>query len=156
MRKISFFALVCLLAFAAVSPAHAAKSWGWWPSNWKTLDFQPYLGGEKLLQRGLWDRDTWTPQAWIKDAGASERIIRDFYAYNIIRDQYTDSDNIPVMVVGDNFMKLSGTDRRRVMEFIDYVFEITKSEPDGMFYVYNYQNMKEPIGVWNKYGFQQN
>lgn len=158
MRVFRFLLMLAVMvtALSGVSKAEPKSwVWGWWPSHWKNLDFQPYLDGEKFIQRGLWDRDTWTPQAWIKDAGDAKRIMRDLYSVDIIRDQYTDDHNIPVLVVGPTFMRLSGLDRRRVLKFVDYVFKITESEENGMFFVFSSENDDDPIGVFDKNGFQQ-
>ncbi len=131
-------------------------SWAWWSSNWKNLEFKPYLGDERFVQPSLWEGDRkWTPEQWAKDAGSEQRIMRDFYATGIISDQYIDSDNIPVLVVGRKFMSLSGVDKRRVLDFVDYIFKITKNEKNGMFYVYYSELDDDPIGVYNKFGFQQ-
>lgn len=154
MRLLSLLAVLCVFVTAFPDLAHA-KSWGWWPQNWRSQSFQPYLGKQTLTQRGLWDRDDWTPEAWIKDAGDVNRIMHDLYATDIIADQYTDGKNIPVLVVGYNFMRLSGTDRRRVLEFIDHVFKITQAHENGMFFVYYREADKKPIGVYDKNGFQQ-
>ena len=158
MRLSRFLLVLLALSFVAFVPtsAHATAKpwiWGWWPSHWRNLDFQPYLKGEKLSQRSLWDNDQWTPEDWIKDAGDARRIMRDLYAANIVTNQYEDSDDIPVLEVGYGYKKLSGLDRRRVLQFIDYVFEITTSEPNGMFFIY-YYDKSEPIGLYNQYGLQ--
>ncbi len=146
-----------LLVFAQ-NPVHAEAKpwvWGWWPSHWKNLDFKPYLGNQQISQRSLWDDDQWTPEAWIKDAGDAKRIMRDFYAYDIVSDQYVGDEDIPVLEVGETYMRLSGLDRRRVLQFVDHVFGITKGEEDGMFYVYYRELDDDPLGVYNKYGLQQ-
>jgi len=157
MRILSFLLVLAIFSIGTLSPSYASEKpwvWGWWPSHWKGLDFKPYLGNQKIGQRSLWDNDDWTPEAWIKDAGDEKRIMRDFYATGIVVKQYEDSDDIPVLEVGDTFIQLSGIDRRRVLQFIDHVFEITKSEENGMFYVFYSEHDSEPFGIYNKYGFQ--
>ncbi len=147
---------VCVAGLSAVSHAKPKPwVWGWWPSHWQGLDFKPYLGQQQIRQRSLWDGDAWTPEAWVKEAGDAKRIIRDFYETGIIVDQYENSDNIPVLKVGETFVRLSGVDRRRVLKFVDHTFGITTAEEFGMFYVYYDQNDEDPMGVFNKYGFQQ-
>ena len=157
MRVLSFLAVLGFFALGCSAHVQASSKpwvWGWWPSHWQGLDFQPYLGGQKLSHRSLWDGDDWTPEAWIKDAGDAKRIMRDLYAAEIVTNQYEDSDNIPVLEVGDGFLLLSGLDKRRVLQFVDHVFQITESEENGMFYVYYSMNDDEPAGIYNKYGFQ--
>lgn len=153
MRFVGFCLLV-LITSAGFSTQSHATSWKWWPANWQNTDFQPYIGQQQLNQRSLWDGDTWTPEAWEKDAGDSRRIMRDFYAAGILTDQYSDSKNIPVLEVGEAFFLLSGIDQRRVLQFVDYVFEITTSEENGMFYVYYKLDDEKPAGLYNQYGFQ--
>lgn len=148
---------VCMTAFPQLSQAEPKPwIWGWWPGHWRDLDFKPYIAGDgKMTQRGLWDKDAWTPEAWINDAGDAKRIMRDLYAVEIVADQYTNGDDIPVLVVGENFHRLSGLDQRRVLKFIDHVFQITTSEENGMFFIYDSENDDDPIGVYDKNGFQQ-
>ncbi len=157
MRVLGFLLVLAVFSLGASAQSFAGAKpwiWSWWPSHWQGLDFQPYIGGEKISQRSLWDNDTWTPEAWIKDAGDAKRIMRDFYAIDIITNQYTDEDNIPVLEVGSQFMELSGLDKRRVLQFVDHIFEITSSEENGMFYVFYDKNKAAPLGIYNKYGFQ--
>ena len=157
MRILSFLLVLAVFSLGASSQSYAGAkpwAWGWWSSHWQGLDFKPYLGNQKIGQRSLWDDDNWTPEAWIKDAGDEKRIIRDFYEIGIITDQNTDGDDIPVLEVGRQFIELSGLDKRRILQFVDYVFEITTSEENGMFYVFYNENDDEPLGIYNKYGFQ--
>lgn len=160
MRILSFLVVLALFATSFPDLSHARKTetcpWNWWSQNWKQQTFKPYLAGDgKLSQRGLWDNDTWTPEAWIKDAGDEKRIMHDLYATDIVSDQYTDENNIPVLVVGQNFMRLSGTDQRRILMFIDHIFKITSAEQNGMFFVFYRENEEKEIGVYDKNGFQQ-
>jgi hypothetical protein len=159
MRIFRLLTILAVFVVAMPNISHAQAKpwvWGWWPSHWKGLDFKPYLGDSQLTQRGIWDRDTWTPEAWIKDAGDEKRIMRDLYAVDILSDQYTNGDDIPVLVVGQNYMRLSGLDQRRILQFVDYVFKITSSEENGMFFVYYRENKSKEIGVYDKNGFQEN
>ncbi len=156
MRILGFLVVFATLV-VSVSDAQARSRslWNWWGGHWSTVDFQPYLGEQQIRQRSLWDGDTWTPEAWIKDAGDEKRIMRSLYDANILADQYTDGDNIPVLEVGENFIKLSGVDQIRVLKFVDHIFEISSSEENGMFYVLYEKDDDEPMGLFNKYGFQR-
>ncbi len=155
MRVLSFLLVLAVLSLGFSNQSYARASfWGLWSSDWQNLDFQPYIGNQENSQRSLWDDDMWTPEAWVENAGDEKNIMRNLYESNIIISQYTDRDNIPILEVGDNFISLSGVDRRRILQFVDYVFEITSSEENGMFYVFYSRNDDEPLGVYNKYGFQ--
>jgi hypothetical protein len=158
MRKSRF--LLVLLASITIAPqANAGPPkpwvWGWWPSHWQGLDFKPYLGDQQIKNRSLWDGDTWTPELWIADAGGDpKRIMHDFYANGIIQDQFKNGDDVPVLQVGETFLRLSGSDRIRILRFVDHVFEITK-QPEGMFFVQLGDEDDLPLGIWDKRGFQQ-
>ncbi len=155
MRIFKFLLAMAFVFLSFSTTAHAgAKSWSWWSDNWQSMDFEPYLGEQKIAQRSLWDDDTWTPEAWIKEDGDEKRIIYNLYNVNIITNQYKDKKNIPVLEVGDGFISLSSIDRHRILRFVDYVFEITTSEENGMFYVLYSDNKSEPLGLYNKHGFQ--
>ena len=154
MHFTGFLLVLAVFWFGTPTSSHAnTKSWTWWPKNWENMSFEPYIGGEKIIQRSLWDNDEWTPEKWINDAGDEKRIIHDFYKTKIITNQHTDNDNIPVLEVGETFIQLSNLDRRRVLKFIDHVFDVT-AEKDGMFFVFYTENKHKPLGIYNKYGFQ--
>lgn len=157
MRILGFLLVFATLA-VSVSDSQARSQnslWRWWGTNWQSVDFHPYIGEEQIRQRSLWDGDTWTPEAWIKDAGDEKRVMRSLYDANILTGQYTDSDNIPVLEVGENFIKLAGVDQIRVLKFVDHIFQISTSEENGMFYVLYALDDDEPLGLYNKYGFQK-
>lgn len=157
MRILGFLLVLATVA-VSVSDAHARSKnslWRWWGGNWQEVDFQPYIGEEQIRQRSLWDGDQWTPEAWIRDAGDEKRVMRSLYDANIVTGQYLDGDNIPVLEVGENFILLSGVDQIRVLKFVDHIFEISTSEENGMFYVLFDQDDDEPLGLYNKYGFQK-
>lgn len=129
---------------------------GYWGDKiWEGYHFEPYLGDQPIKNRILWDRDQWTPQDWIKDVGGDPRgVVRDLYDTGILTNQYKDGDNIPVLEVGEKFLRLSNTDRIRVLRFVDYVYGVTK-EKDGMFFVYSQTYEDKPLGTYDKRGFQQ-
>ncbi len=156
MRFLSFFIClaVAVIGFSDAGFARKGNGWSLFPKKVKELDFKPYLNEQQIRQRSLWDGDAWTPEAWIRDAGDEKRVMRDFYEYKIVTNQYTDNRNIPVLEVGEPFVQLSGVDQRRVLEFVDYVFQITPASDNGMFYVYLKGEKKEPMGLYNQYGFQ--
>ncbi len=151
-----FLLLVAIMFAGFTAPAIAKKAtksqWRYTPGELN--DFTPYIGRQKLGQRSHKDDDTWTPQDWVVNEGDEKAIIRDFYEGRIIVKQYVGSRDIPVLRVGEPFVRLSNFDQKRVLAFIDYVFEITTSSQDGMYYVYYEADDKEPLGLYNKYGFQ--
>lgn len=154
MRILSFLlvAAVSIVGFAQVS--HAGKAtYKWTKYKGFKHNFEPYMGQQKLKQRSIWDNDTWTPQDWIDNPGDEKIILRDFYSLGILKEQYT-RKGTPVLDVGEKFIQLSGFDQRRVLEFVDYVFQITAAKEDGVFIVYYDKNKKQPLGVYNQYGFQ--
>lgn len=151
------FLVLLAVVFAGFSvPALAKKStkahWRFTPGE--QSDFTPYIGRQKLGQRSHKDDDAWTPRDWAQNEGDAKAIIRDFYEGNILVKQYIGSKNIPVLRVGEAFVRLSNFDQKRVLAFIDYVFEITTTTENGMYYVYYEGDDKEPLGLYNKYGFQ--
>lgn len=155
MRFLSFLLLftVAVTGFSQQSYADKATYWDALYHDGYEHNFEPYMGQQVLKQRSIWDNDTWTPEDWIDNPGDEKIILRDFYAIGLLKKQFVDG-GIPVLRVGEKFVQLSGFDQRRVLEFIDYVFEITTSEENGMFYVYYEKDDDNPLGLYNKHGFQ--
>ncbi len=156
MRLLGLFAVfsMVLCGFSEGSYAKKATYQSWIYTDWYTADFEPYIGRQKLGQPSIKGSDTWTPQDWVEKEGDEKQIIRDFYEGGIIVKQYIGRKNIPVLRVGRPFVELSNFDQVRILRFIDYVFEITTSETDGMYYVYYERDDNEPLGLYNKFGFQ--
>lgn len=147
-----FFALV-VVGLPHQSKADHATEWSFIYHDGYKHDFEPYVGQQKLKQRSTKDMDSWTPADWIDNPGDEKIILRDFYAMGIIKEQYMDHDNIPVLRVGEAFDRLSTFDQNRVLAFVDYVFKITESEENGMFFVVFERDESEPLGVYNKSGY---
>jgi len=144
---------VVFTGFSSQSYAKKATHWGFLYHDGYKHNFEPYMGKQKLNQGSIEDNDTWTPQDWIDNPGDEKIVLRDFYAMNILVKQFMDN-GIPVLRVGAPFVQLSSFDQGRVLAFVDYVFEITTSNKDGMFYVYYEADDNNPLGLYNKYGFQ--
>ncbi len=153
MRFLVLAALFFTFVSAPVLAKKATKS-SWRYTAGEKDDFTPYIGRQKLGQRSHKDNDTWTPQDWLENEGDAKAIIRDFYEGGILVKQYIGRKQIPALRVGEPFVRLSNFDQRRILAFIDYVFEITTSTEDGLYYVYYEADDKEPLGLYNKYGFQ--
>jgi len=155
MRSFSFLLLFAIAAvgFSYQSVAGHATHWGYITHEGYKHDFDPYVGQQKLKQRSTKDMDSWSPADWIDNPGDEKIILRDFYAMGIIKEQYMDHDNIPVLRVGGAFERLATFDQKRVLEFVDYVFNITESEKNGMFYVVYERDESEPLGIYNKSGY---
>ncbi len=151
-----FLVLLAVVFAGFTAPVLAKKSTKarWFFTPGETSDFTPYIGRQKLGQRSHKDDDQWTPRDWAKSEGDAKEIIRDFYEGDILVKQYIGSQDIPVLRVGEAFVRLSNFDQKRILAFIDYVFEITTTTEDGMYYVYYEGDDKEPLGLYNKYGFQ--
>ena len=155
MRFLGFLLLfaVAFTGFTQQSHADKATYWDAFYHDGYKHNFDPYVGQQKLKQRSVHDNDTWTPQDWIDNPGDEKVVLRDFYTMNVLVKKYMD-DGIPVLRVGEKFVQLSDFDQIRVLKFVDYVFGITTAEENGMFYVYYDANDDEPLGLFNKYGFQ--
>lgn len=155
MRFLSFLLLftVVFVGFSQQSYADKADHWSYIYHDGYKHNFEPYVGKQVLKQRSTIDNDTWTPEDWIDNPGDEKIILRDFYTMNILVKQFMD-DGIPVLRVGAPFVQLSKFDQKRVLAFIDYVFEITSSKENGMFYVYFEKDDDNPLGLYNKHGFQ--
>ena len=137
-------ALLCsvFILFAAADAQASPKPWywSWWPSHWDNQDFKPYQEDSKLphnvqWKSGLYAGQEWHPENWIKAKGSIRAVLDGFYDNNVIKGQDVDGD-MPVLIVGDGFMRLSGQEKRRVTDFIDYVFQVTTTAPAGMYTIY--------------------
>lgn len=151
---------VSVLVFAVVcgvsSPSKAdPKPWifGWWPTHWENLSWEPYLEDATHPQNKQWDNVVWQPSDWAaQNPKGSAGVIQGFYKARILHRQYMD-DDVPVLEVGPNFYHLSGQDKRRVTDLINAEYQITTSRENGLFLVNDWRT-GNPIGVYTSHGLQ--
>lgn len=114
---------------------------------------QPHLNDAKTPHSMQFHGDGWSPEVWAENAGGAEKVMGELYYAGIITDQY--KDDVPVLEVGRPFLQLSQQDQQRVTAFVDYVYGITTSKPQGMYYVlFKEKRIKKIIGVYSEQGLQ--
>ena len=149
---IAFF----LMAFMPISvQAGTLGEFGkyiWGPP--KSEMIRPYLEEAKIPHNARWADDEWSPQDWIDSRGGNAvTVVNGLYEAGIISDQYFD-DDIPVLEVGQEFLKLGAQDKRRVVAFIDEVFGVTKYANPPVIMIYFHDKKNTPVGVFNAQGLQ--
>jgi hypothetical protein len=154
MKSLVFLSFLALFIAPASNAFAEGKVWiwGWGPSHWESLDYEPYLQNGKHPHNSQWDEIDWKTEYWEEQRSSELQVIRGFYFSDIIRNQYIE-DDIPVMVVGPNFYKLSGYDKQRVTEMVDEAYGITASSMFGSYKLYDWSTEK-PIGLYTRYGLQ--
>ncbi len=119
------------------------------------VDFERrYLRDGTTPHNNQWDMTNWHPELWVQAEGGVTEVINKFYDSGVIIEQY--EDEVPVLEVGETFMRLSPLDQRRVIEFVDYAFKITEKQPHGVFYVVFDHKTKgqELVGIHTINGLQ--
>ena len=82
-------------------------------------------------------------------------MIKGFYEIDVIRDQTIGKNNLPVLIVGENFYHLSGLDKRRITQTIDTIYGITSQKQFGSFLVKDWYT-KQYIGAFDENGLRLN
>lgn len=127
-----------------------------WQQIWqppKGTQVRPYLNEAKLPHNSQWAEDGWTPQDWVEMRGGSPlNVIDGFYRADIITGQKFDKD-VPVLEVGQGFLRLSAQEQRRVLAFIDDTYGVTSNSVAGVIEIcLDHEN--ETIGLFDKNGLQ--
>lgn len=159
MSKANILILLSILSIsmAASGSASAAQYWpfGWWPGHWTWTSykkFNPYLENGKETQNQQWAAEDWYVQDWLSQYKDEFKLIDGFYKSDILREQDDDS-GVPVLIVGANFYRLGGFDKRRVLTTLDSVYGITASGEHPVIILKDWYTKKE-IGVFTKNGLQ--
>lgn len=144
-----------LLALIFPNTAHADPkfySWWWWWSHWDNQDFNPYYDNGTDPHSSQWTNSNWTPANWIQaEGGDGQRLIQKWINTGIIAGSYKGYwDDLPYLEIGPNFYHLSGYDKRRVVETLDAIYQVTAQKP-GMFYLKDGKT-KKIIGAYTKQG----
>lgn len=151
--------LFSFLAFFASASSVMAKpkpwpfSWGPGHDEWTAYKkYNPHLENGKHSHNTQWQGRDWYVEDWLSQSRSGLTLINGFYRANILKDQDVD-DDIPVLVVGPEFYRLSGYDKRRVAHTVDVVYGITRGKPNGTFILKDWHT-KLPIGIYTEYGLQ--
>jgi len=152
--------LLILLGFLIVSGTAQAEPKPfplWWPSNhekWETAKHHTkLLENGKHQQNSQWRDEDWYAQDWISQRGGDGMaLIRGFYDARIIQEQDED-DGTAILVVGPNFYRLSGFDKRRVVQTVDAVYGITRTNPHAVIMLTDWHTGRH-VGLYNEYGLQ--
>lgn len=155
-KTILTFLLAMMTVLLAGAPEASAESktmvLGWDSDHWKEQYFQPLLMPPKQTHDRQWDfKEDWSPEDWIAKRGGGE-LMTGFFKADILRERDVKND-IPVLVVGSNFYRLSGYDKRRVTDVVNAVHDITGTSEAGHFRLRDGQT-GEWIGYYDSHGLR--
>ncbi len=162
--------ILILLSFLSIlgasyqANAEIKKSWWGWSkghNHYREMkNYHPHLENSRHVQVPQWAHEDWYAEDWTAQKGGNEgdqsggmKLIQGFYSADILRDQTTGHSELPVLVVGPNFYRLSGYDKRRVVHIVDVVYGITEAKHDGSFLLTDW-NTRRPIGVFDQNGLR--
>ncbi|MCI5060010.1 MAG: hypothetical protein MRY79_02940 [Alphaproteobacteria bacterium] len=137
----SFIYLILLSFFVVTACEHEEKRTS-----------ESYLEYERHLQIPQWAHEDWYAEDWTSKKKGMD-LVQDFYKADIFRDQVTDENGMPVLIVGPNFYHLSGYDKRRVVHVLDVVYGLTASKTNGSFYLQDWHSEKI-IGSFDRHGLR--
>ena len=122
-------------------------------SRRESTDFsRPHHKHAKTPHNNQWDNTGWSPESWLEADGDVRPVIDRFYASGVIVDQY--EDKVPMLIVGQPFLRLSPVDQRHVIEFVDYAFKITAAADNSTFHIALDGDEDGLLGVYSKHGLQ--
>ncbi len=156
--KIKLLICIGILGLALAQPAFAEpKLWmfGWWPGHWDWVmykKFNPHLENGKETQNQQWATEDWYVQDWMSQNEDNFKLIDGFFKTDILREQTSD-DDVPVLIVGPQFYRLGGLDKRRVVTTLDAVYGITEKGTHPVMVLKDWHTKRE-IGLFSREGLQ--
>lgn len=157
MKKINL--LILLLVFLGVGAGQAMAQkvgiFGWWPGHWTWTNyknFNSYFEEGKKTQNTQWDEEDWYVQDWIAQNKDGFTLIQEWFRTDILRELDED-DDVPLLIVGPQFYRLGGFDKRRVLTTLDAVYGVTDKGAHKLILVQDWKTRRQ-IGVFTKDGLQ--
>lgn len=157
MTKFKHLICMGILGVFSAAPAMAGSyeatpfRWGPEKPTWQEYKkYHPYLENGKETQNQQWGSEDWYVQDWVSQSGSDMALIDGFFKSDILREQKLEKD-IPVLIVGSNFYRLGGFDKRRVITTVDAVYGITERGDNPTIILRDWQT-KNQIGVFTKDG----
>jgi hypothetical protein len=121
-----------------------------WPSWQEYKQYNPYLERGKDTQNQQWADEDWYVQDWVAQSASPKALVDGFFRADILREQ-TMRDGVPTIIVGPQFYRLGGFDKRRVITSVDAVYGITDG---GQAILLHDWRTKRQIGVFTREGLQ--
>ena len=88
----------------------------------------------------------WHPRDWIAQRKSPGALVNGFYNAGILKDQYTNDDDIKILEVGPSFYHLSQRDQRRVADALSYIYR------PGIFYLSDWYSNRIIASYTPRYG----
>lgn len=157
-RIFSFFLVFFAVQMAVLGTLHAETKEVFldWNRDYKQHRMQkkynPHLENARHLQIPQWAHEDWYVEDWTSQQDGMT-LIKGFYAADILRDQTVGHAEVPVLVVGPNFYRLSGLDKRRVVTVVDTVYGVTEKSEGASFMLTDWHTSM-PIGMFDKHGLR--
>lgn len=112
------------------------------------------LEGPKGPHNNQWNNSGWSPEGWAEFYGDKDTQIQQMVKVGILTDlSDMDDDDVAEIEVGQAFVRLSGQEKRRVIEYVDYAYGFTQRNPNGTILIQH-----DPtccyIGIYTKNGLQ--
>lgn len=158
MKKTNLLMMLSILVLTGAGNAFAAGNtpgFGWWNGHneWiKYKNFNPYFEEGKKTQNTQWGEQDWYVQDWISQNKDGFTLINDWFRAGILNKLDTKRD-VPLLVVGPNFYRLGGFDKRRVVTTLDTVYGITDHDTHNLILLQDWHT-KRQIGLYTKDGLQ--
>lgn len=92
----------------------------------------------------------WDPAAWPLSYQDRKQFTQNLFDADIIRDQYIKGEQVPVVVVGPNFYRLSDLDQYRICKTLDMLYGASTGKY-GHFLLQDWYS-KQIIGDFTKNG----
>ena len=155
-RLILLALFLVLMGFGAPSFAQSKVDvFGWWHGHDEWADyskFNGYLETGKDTQNQQWANEDWYVQDWVAQNKDAMTLVDGFFRTDIFREQ-GEEGGVPVVVVGPQFYRLGGFDKRRVMTTLDAVYRVTQDGTRPVIRLKDWYT-KRDIGIFTKDGLQ--
>lgn len=158
MKKINLLIALIVFSLAGAGAAFAESKvgiFGWWPGHWTWANykhFNPHFEEGKKTQNTQWDEEDWYVQDWIAQSKDGFTLIQEWFRTGILQELDED-DDVPLLIVGPQFYRLGGFDKRRVLTTLDAVYGVTDKGAHPVILVQDWKTRRQ-IGVFTKDGLQ--
>lgn len=158
MKKINLLILLMVFLTALAGMAQAepkVQPFGWWPGHWTWTNyknFNSYFEEGKKTQNTQWKEQDWYVQDWISQNKDGFTLINEWFRVGIL-NKLDEDDEVPVLIVGPQFYRLGGFDKRRVVTTLDAVYGVTDRGAHPVILVHDWKTRRQ-IGVFTKDGLQ--
>lgn len=116
---------------------------------------QSYMHGSHQPITSAWSNQDWIPERYgISDLNKRKKIMNRLESSGLIKEIGMDKNGLPLIRVGDLFLRLADSDKYKILQTVDYILNPEENNRNYLAYAVQHERSEQFLGIYSKEGLQ--